>query len=119
MQTCFSFGEPHYITFDGKFITYQGVCRNILTSYTGQDSGLTQFVVYAKNEYRKSSQSVSYPSYVETEVNGYNIRFGRNNVVQVKTVSEVCRGSRVTARACVRACVGVFECLATCLFTCP
>lgn len=89
VQTCFAFGEPHYITYDGKFITYQGTCRYVLTKYEKEDSGLTPFAVYVKNEHRIQDKSISYPSYIEAEVFGYRIRLGRNNVVLVTSGNEV------------------------------
>ncbi|KAM9299513.1 IgGFc-binding protein-like [Gastrophryne carolinensis] len=71
-STCWSWGDPHYHTFDGKNYDFQGTCSYTMSKTCGADDDLPVFNIETTNENRGSSQ-VSYLKSVNIQVYGYNI----------------------------------------------
>ncbi|KAM4652253.1 IgGFc-binding protein-like [Discoglossus pictus] len=69
---CWSWGDPHYHTFDGKNYDFQGTCKYTMAKTCGSDVSLPDFNIETKNENRGSAM-VSYLSSVTIQVYGYNI----------------------------------------------
>ncbi|XP_053307384.1 IgGFc-binding protein-like [Spea bombifrons] len=69
---CWAWGDPHYHTFDGKNYDFQGTCTYTMAKTCGPDLTLPPFNIETKNENRGSSL-VSYVSFVNIQVYGYNI----------------------------------------------
>jgi von Willebrand factor type D domain len=77
VATCYSYGDPHFRSFDGKLFSYQGTCKYNLASPCNS-SQQPYFNVYAKSENRPNvSSSVSFPSYVEIIYNSATVRLSR------------------------------------------
>jgi von Willebrand factor type D domain len=74
--TCIFSGDVHYLTFDGAHFDYQGVCKYQVANYCGSDPMLTEFEIYARNEYRYGMQQVSWLQYFEIVYNGSTIKLG-------------------------------------------
>ncbi|XP_064161333.1 IgGFc-binding protein-like isoform X1 [Anguilla rostrata] len=50
--TCWAVGDPHFRTFDGKRLDFQGTCTYAMSTTVGNDKGLTPFTVLIKNNHR-------------------------------------------------------------------
>ena len=85
--TSHGYGYPHYMTFDGAMIHYQGLCKFDMASPRSrsqiEDMGLTYFRVLHKNERRYGNNVVAYPSYVEVHVYDVVIRVEKNKYITV------------------------------------
>ncbi len=79
VASCYAFGDPHYRTFDGKFLHHQGTCEYKLACYE-VTIGLPTFCVIIKNENRRGKTHVSYPQYVEIRVYGLVIQLHRRSI---------------------------------------
>lgn len=53
MATCIVFGDPHYRTFDGKFLEFQGTC----TYMVAKDCENTVFEVLSQNDGKGTYQA--------------------------------------------------------------
>lgn len=84
---CYVSGDPHYRTFDGLILHYQGVCRYNLASSQQHFPTLPYFRVLAKNERRPGSTHVSYTRYVDVEIFGHNVRLDKGKKVYVSCPS--------------------------------
>ena len=85
---CFASGDPHYKTFDGEMIHFQGICKYTMVSPKSTATGIPAFKVQVKNERRYGNTHASYTRYVEVHVYGKIIRLGRDkNVVSRYTTS--------------------------------
>jgi len=78
--TCVVAGDPHYITFDGALIHYQGTCKHLLINST--DPSLPQFSVYVRNE-KRTAPNVSYVVYFEFVFHDVTYRIWRKSSTQV------------------------------------
>ena len=84
-QCCRISGDPHYYTFDGEDIHYQGApCDYDLSSGS---CGGKSFRVHAGNEYRNGRTHVAWLRYIEVRYNGYTIHIGRNRMITVCIVN--------------------------------
>ena len=79
-------GDPHYNTFDGKTISYQGSpCEYDLASGTCDRKS---YMVHAGNERRYSQTHVSFLKYVQVTYNGRTILLDKHKVVKVSYKTE-------------------------------
>ena len=78
-------GDPHYNTYDGKTIHYQGApCEYDLSS--GKCSATPQFRVHAGNEHRYGRTHVSYLKYLKVLYKGAEVILKKNKVFQVGNI---------------------------------
>ena len=83
-QCCRISGDPHYNTFDGKTISYQGSpCEYNLASGSCDRKS---YKVHAGNERRYGNTHVSFLKYIEIDYNGYTILLDKHKVIKVSQV---------------------------------
>ncbi|TRY96804.1 hypothetical protein DNTS_005134 [Danionella cerebrum] len=78
--TCRVYGDPHYISFDGKAYSFWGTCNYTIAQSCGPTN--TQFTISARNQGRTNSASSSLNS-VALHMQGLHIVMGRNKPIQV------------------------------------
>ena len=88
VSICYVSGDPHYRTFDGLPLHYQGVCRYNLASPQLPYRVLPYFRVFAKSERRHGNEDVAYTRYVDIEIFGYTVRLDKGKNVYVSGLSE-------------------------------
>ncbi|XP_033105774.1 uncharacterized protein LOC117108037 [Anneissia japonica] len=74
-STCIGWGDPHYITFDGRRKNFQGNCTYTFVRDATDDE--PAFTVNVKNQYR-TRPHVTLAEYVLVNVSGILIRLNRN-----------------------------------------
>ncbi|XP_002738062.1 kielin/chordin-like protein [Saccoglossus kowalevskii] len=77
--TCIAFGDPHYRTFDGKMIHFQGTCKYIMS----MDCENQDYIVEVENDDRGSFGAVSWTQKVTVTVSGMQVDLGQSGLVQV------------------------------------
>eukprot|EP00058_Branchiostoma_floridae_P004563 XP_002590051.1 hypothetical protein BRAFLDRAFT_129759 [Branchiostoma floridae] len=95
--SCRTWGDPHYISFDGTRTDFMGTCTYTLAERTEEPA----FRVAAKNEHRNGRTHVSYVGRVTVEVYGQKITVSRNNRVAINDVPvalPACLGSKAGVR---------------------
>ncbi|XP_056336956.1 MAM and LDL-receptor class A domain-containing protein 1 isoform X1 [Danio aesculapii] len=78
--TCRVYGDPHYITFDGKAYSFWGTCNYTIAKTCGPTD--TQFTITARNEGKQNSATSSLNS-VALHMEGLHIVIGKNKLVNV------------------------------------
>lgn len=81
--TCSVYGDPHYITFDGKAYSFWGTCNYTIAKTCGSTE--TQFTITARNEGRNNSATSSLNS-VALDMEGLHIVIGKNKLVYVSVL---------------------------------
>ena len=82
---CVALGEPHYRTYDGAMLHYQGACKYLLTGTKASlPTTLQAFSVYLKNEHKDLLDWGSWTLYAEVIINGHTIRMDRYLNVMVR-----------------------------------
>ncbi|XP_073705829.1 MAM and LDL-receptor class A domain-containing protein 1 isoform X2 [Garra rufa] len=76
--TCSVYGDPHYITFDGKAYSFWGTCNYTIAKTCGPTD--TQFTITARNEGESNSGTSSLNS-VALHMEGLHIVFGKDKQV--------------------------------------
>ncbi|XP_056596650.1 mucin-2-like [Triplophysa dalaica] len=75
---CEGWGDPHYITFDGKFYSYQGNCTYILMEEIRPHFHLK---IYIDNVYCDPIERVSCPRSIIVSYNGLDITLTNHNLI--------------------------------------
>ncbi|XP_036130509.1 IgGFc-binding protein [Molossus molossus] len=80
--TCQAYGDPHYLSFDGRRFDFMGTCTYLLTGSCNQNPTQPSFRVLVENEHR-GSQTVSYARAVRVEAHGVKLAVRREHPGQV------------------------------------
>ena len=87
--TCKASGDPHYTTFDGITIHFQGVCIYILAGTKENANVQNAFQVLVQNEHRNGRTTVSFTAAVIVSVGNVYIKIFKGKRVQVKFLLNV------------------------------
>ena len=83
-NTCYVAGDPHFKTFDGAIIQFQGVCTYTLAKPDSRKLGiLSDFNVEIKNEHRDGEMKLSWAKSVKLTIYNLEILLDREGVVYV------------------------------------